>query len=277
MQFVLHCARYFLRLVAAPQFTLPGIGYLLHLLTLPVMAIVVMWNFLSSSRYDPVITFKAFSGVTAYKDPVVFDFHDLPTEYFHQFSDVSCLGPFDSASSARSELRAVVNAPKMVVDKLAEIGIRDERSTTKTLLDSTNDMETNGKGFYYFAHIETAFDPLASAYLTCVAVSGVEFRTAEVVVDYKVTEWNENIGDKPCHCGLVWCEKCPQIEKRSRREPVMKRNVLSFQQQAHLADWLEERAVSQIKKAPLHLPYSRTEALLMRAASSLGGVRQLAD
>jgi len=187
--------------------------------------------------------------------------HDaLSLDAMKEFAAATCIKQsFGTVKQFRSALRSqfmAQNVPSAVAERLVAAAAVEGASVTSSFRDTEHALSEQGRGHTYLAFFSTRFTPasiitsvtsgeteLRGAYETCYVVSGVDIEVEEQIVAYQEDTVVELVGVTPCHCGLVWCEKCPDYRERLLRRPIFRRQALTMRGQEALATRMAAKAV----------------------------------
>lgn len=153
-----------------------------------------------------------------------------------------------SRQQAQNALRLQLSSlPKDVLVELVEMALPDGASVETARQNMTNTADETGTISVFLYYISTMFDETAvNKYKTCVLASGVRLRIGEVVVG-QVTETKEEVtAFKPCHCGFMYCEKCPVISQTVTQRPVYARHTGTITWHRNLHSMLARLAAEQV-------------------------------
>lgn len=134
---------------------------------------------------------------------------------------------------------------------MAVTAIREGVSTKNSIHDSNADISEQGKASSFMAFWSTTYDPRWKdrVYTSCVLVTGVTLTVAETVAEWTSTTEKYVVATEPCWCGPFSCDRCPVLETRTVRWPVLERRALSLKKQDELRCWM----ISQAIKSAEHL------------------------
>lgn len=138
---------------------------------------------------------------------------------------------------AQKALRLQISSlPKYIIDEIIDMALPEGASIETARQNMSNTADETGRVSVFMYYINTVYDESEkNRYKTCVLVSGVWLVIGKVVVG-QVTETAEVItGVKPCHCGYLYCEKCPVISQTVTQRPVyaMQTGTIEWHQGLH--------------------------------------------
>lgn len=161
---------------------------------------------------------------------------DLPTESLSQYAQAACILAKDADGARLGLEQQLRGIPKAALDELLDRAVLPDVDTRSSMQNTTMGAGSDGKAFHYMAFWSTAAH--TRGYSACVATAGVHLVIGEDVEEWRTTKTRRRVGDQPCHCGYLRCEKCPVFESDETRTPIYKRHRLTIRQQTELFHWM---------------------------------------
>lgn len=218
-------------------------------------AAAILGRFLFFARREhPILGLQSSHHVEQSHVPLTEDFESLPTEFFRQFDKGPvCITDEPCADRLRSALNASLSGlPPYFLHELLHTKIVLDRMSFQVPMDRDTvlDLEDKGKASSVRSAWSVLYNRGLGTYSVCVAVSGLEYRVAEVVAGFETSQDEVIIGWQPCQCGWVMCESCPIKSTIEKKTPLFKRHVLTFGQQEQLADHIEIKLEKRLLSYP---------------------------
>lgn len=213
-----------------------------------VVAFFSVWQLLQSRT--PLTALQSF----AEREVIVKDLkcvEDLRVGDLHHYAQAVCVEGQEYESTKNALYSQLNRLPEIVRNNVVKSALVEGISVQNSVQDTKTNIETDGKASSYMAFWSTKFinqpSLVASAYSTCVLVTGVDLNIGEDLAGYEISEREQIIGTQPCHCGYLYCAKCPIRHKISTKSPVFKRHRMTLRNQQELHKWMVKKAVDQVR------------------------------
>lgn len=172
------------------------------------------------------------------------DHEALQLSRYETFVDSACVSSASLESARISLAKQLGSLPAAVRAEIVDMALSEGASVETTRQNISNDIADNGLVNVFMYYINTAYE--GSTYRTCVMASGIRMQLGEIIVD-TIEERTEQItGYRPCHCGYLYCEKCPIVTETRTQRPVYARHTGSIQWHVKLQNLLAGMAARQV-------------------------------
>lgn len=198
----------------------------------------------SKDDRDPVVRMVSFAAHQAQQHNLTA--HDeLQLTRFVTFVDSACVSGESIVQVRAALLKQLKSLPLGVRDEIVDMALADGISIETARQNMTNDIAEKGTVDVFMYYINTLYEP-HQQYRTCVLASGIRMTIGEIIVG-TVTEKREEItGYAPCHCGFVFCEKCPIVSETTVQKPVYARQTGTIDWHTKLQSLLASKAAQQV-------------------------------
>jgi hypothetical protein len=146
---------------------------------------------------------------------------DLQLSQYITFVDSACVTSASLQSARVSLASQLVSFPPQVRDKIVDMALTLGVSV-KTARQNMSNVLSSDEVFVYTYYINTRFHN--NEYRSCVLASGIRLVIGETVVGAVEERSTEIAGYQPCHCGVLYCEKCPILRETVTNKPVFARH-----------------------------------------------------
>jgi hypothetical protein len=171
--------------------------------------------------------------------------HDeLQLSRYDTFVDSACVASGEMESARESLAKQLGSLPPAVRAEIVDMALTRETSVETTRQNISNDVSDRALIDVFMYYINTVYTP--GLYRTCVMASGIRMQIGEVIVDMIEERTEEIKGYRPCHCGYVYCERCPIIAETRTQRPVYARHTGSIQWHVKLQNLLAGMAARQV-------------------------------
>ena len=197
-------------------------------------------------RIEPIERLTNFASVQAARFNQTSHEEMQLSEYttFVKSACVSCATRKLAQNALRLQLSSL---PDDVLTEIVEMALPEEASVETARQNMSNTADETGRVSVFLYYINTLYDEsVHNKYKTCVLASGVRLLIGKVVAGH-VTETREEVtAFKPCHCGLVYCEKCPVISQTVTQRPVYAQQTGTITWHRNLHSMLARLAAEQV-------------------------------
>jgi hypothetical protein len=171
--------------------------------------------------------------------------HDaLQLSRYDTFVDSACVASSSLEGAREALTKQLVSLPPDVRVEIVGMALTEGASVETTRQNISNAMSDDALINVFMYYINTVYTP--GLYRTCVMASGIKMQIGEVIVDM-VEERSEQItGYRPCHCGYLYCEKCPIVSETRTQKPVYARHTGNIQWHVKLQNLLAGMASRQV-------------------------------
>ena len=171
--------------------------------------------------------------------------HDeLQLSRYETFVDSACVASASIDGARDSLVKQLGSLPHAVRTEIVDMALTEGASVETTRQNSSNDVSDSAMVNVYMYYINTAYTP--GLYRTCVMASGIRLQLGEIVVDVIEERTEEIKGYRPCHCGYLYCERCPIITETRTQRPVYARHTGNIQWHVKLQNLLAGMAARQV-------------------------------
>ena len=172
------------------------------------------------------------------------DHEALQLSRYETFVDSACVASASLDGTRAALAKQLGSLPVAVRAEIVDMALSEGASIETTRQNISNDIADTGLVNVFMYYINTIYE--GSTYRTCVMASGIRMQLGEIIVD-TIEERTEQItGYRPCHCGYLYCEKCPIVTETRTQRPVYARHTGSIQWHVKLQNLLAGMAARQV-------------------------------
>jgi hypothetical protein len=172
---------------------------------------------------------------------------DIQLSEYTTFVKSACVSCATRELAQRALRQQLASLPREVADEIVDMALPERASVETARQNMSNTADKTGEVSMFLYYISTVYDKnIENAYRTCVLASGVRLVVGQIIVGH-VTETKEEVtAFKPCHCGYLYCEKCPVVSQTVTQRPVYAQQTGTIEWHRNLNNMLARQAVEQV-------------------------------
>lgn len=192
------------------------------------------------------------SGVSHREEHTIVSYRNIPTEVFNQYSGLACVTRANTTNIVTGLNQSLHHVPLDVRQRLLLHHVYLGAGSVQTeVTDCTSDLAGRSSVYHarWVVQVHTGDD-----YSVCVAVSGLHFIAAEVLIGYRNVTESRVVAYSKSKCN--WrghCDETPVLEQHVTQEPIFKRHILTLIDQIELKQFLIDITLHTISNKQLQL------------------------